>query len=208
LAIQAERWMCNFRAGRLATSDNLRNRRGPMMAEYVDLHKRLQSKAIAAVIERNLQAIGEHRRKAEAKRGWHQHLADRITRFAGSMTFIYLHVAWFAIWLLVNAGLFGLPAFDPAYTVLTMIVSLEAIFLSTFVLVSQNRQAEVMDQRAQLDLQINLLAEYEITRILTLLDAIGARAGTRHGDQELRELERDVEPEKVLDRIEDDNNRQ
>jgi uncharacterized membrane protein len=80
---------------------------------------------------------------------------------------------WFAVRILANVGWFGIEPFDPfPFGLLTTIVSLEAIFLSTFVLVSQNRQSAIADRRAQLDLQINLLAEYEVTRLLKLQDAI------------------------------------
>jgi uncharacterized membrane protein len=85
----------------------------------------------------------------------------------------------------------------------TTIVSLEAIFLSTFVLVSQNRQAAIADQRAELDLQINLLAEHEVTRLLTLVDEISKKLKIDNGDAaELTELQRDVRPDAVLNELE------
>ncbi len=89
------------------------------------------------------------------------HVADRVTGFAGSLKFVYLHSVWFLIWILVNVGLIGAAVkFDPfPFGLLTMIVSLEAIFLSTFVMVSQNRQAARSDLRAQLDFETNLRAE-------------------------------------------------
>jgi uncharacterized membrane protein len=87
--------------------------------------------------------------------------ADRVTAFAGSLNFVYLHAAWFGIWIALNVGLFGvaLKFDDFPFGLLTMIVSLEAIFLSTFVMVSQNRQAARSDIRAQLDFETNLRAE-------------------------------------------------
>jgi uncharacterized membrane protein len=105
-------------------------------------------------------------------------LADAITSFSGSMLFVYLHIGWFGVWLLVNTGRIGIPPFDPfPYGLLTMIVSLEAIFLSTFVLISQNRFSDESDRRAELDLQIGLLAEHELTRVLQMLDAIQDKLG-------------------------------
>jgi uncharacterized membrane protein len=88
-------------------------------------------------------------------------LADGITRFAGSMTFVYIHVAWFAVWMLVNVGAFGRSwTFDGfPFGLLTMVVSLEAIFLATFVMISQNRQSARADIRAELDYETNLRAE-------------------------------------------------
>lgn len=87
--------------------------------------------------------------------------ADRVTAFAGSLNFVYLHSVWFGIWVAVNVGILGsAAAFDKyPFGLLTMIVSLEAIFLSTFVMVSQNRQAARSDIRAQLDFETNLRAE-------------------------------------------------
>src|SRR5579885_3705817 len=97
--------------------------------------------------------------------------ADRVTAFAGSMLFVYLHGAWFGCWILINLGLVAaavglLPPFDPfPFGLLTMVVSLEAIFLATFVLLSQNRQALQSDQRARIDLQLAVLSEQEVTTI-------------------------------------------
>ena len=89
------------------------------------------------------------------------------------MGFVYLHIGWFGAWLLGNTGRVGLPPFDPfPYGLLTMIVSLEAIFLSTFVLIGQNRFGDAADRRAELDVRIGLLVEPERTRVLQMLDAI------------------------------------
>jgi uncharacterized membrane protein len=88
-------------------------------------------------------------------------VADAITEFAGSLTFVYIHVAWFAVWIAANIGILGAAiVFDKfPFGLLTMIVSLEAIFLSTFVMVSQNRQAARADVRSQLDFETNLRSE-------------------------------------------------
>jgi uncharacterized membrane protein len=94
-------------------------------------------------------------------------LADTITRFAGSMSFVYLHLGWFAVWILLNVGLLGsaLVFDDFPFGLLTMIVSLEAIFLSTFVMISQNREAARADVRAELDFETNLEAEILVRAI-------------------------------------------
>jgi uncharacterized membrane protein len=88
-------------------------------------------------------------------------IADAATAFSGSIGFVYLHAAWFAVWLLVNLGVFGTAAiFDPfPFGLLTLMVSLEAIFLSTFVLISQNRQAARADVRSELDYETNVRSE-------------------------------------------------
>lgn len=110
----------------------------------------------------------------------------------------------FGVWIAFNVGWFGGKPFDPfPFSLLTLIVSLEAIFLSTFVLISQNRAGAVADKRAELDLQINLLAEHEITRLLALMDAVANHLGVDLSQKrELEELEKDVPAEKVLKEIE------
>lgn len=165
--------------------------------------ERVPSRSLTKVVDRNIATIARQREDAENAKSLQEHVADAITRFSGSMTFVYIHAAWFTAWIFVNLGWMGLPKFDPyPFGLLTLIVSLEAIFLSTFVLLSQNRQAAVADQRADLDLQINLLAEYEVTRILTLVDRIADKLGIDDcKDPELRELEKDVEPDELLREI-------
>jgi len=98
-------------------------------------------------------------------------LADKVTGFAGSLKFVYIHAAWFGVWIALNVGLAGLDhEFDKfPFGLLTMIVSLEAIFLSTFVMVSQNRQAERSDIRSQLDFETNLRSEIWAVHIGTAL---------------------------------------
>jgi len=87
--------------------------------------------------------------------------ADKVTTFAGSLNFVYIHTVWFVIWILFNVGAFGATLeFDKfPFGLLTMIVSLEAIFLSTFVMVSQNRMAARDNLRANLDFENNIRSE-------------------------------------------------
>jgi uncharacterized membrane protein len=120
------------------------------------------------------------------------------------MRFVYLHLAFFGLWIVANLGwLPGVPSWDPSFVVLAMIASVEAIFLSTFVLISQNRMAAAADKRADLDLQVSLLAEHEITKLATLVSGIADRLGVRTAaDVELDEITQDVAPEAVLDEIE------
>ena len=87
-------------------------------------------------------------------------VADSITGFAGSMRFVYVHIVWFVIWISLNVGAFGMRKFDKfPFGLLTMVVSLEAIFLATFVMISQNRQAARSDLRTQLDFENNIRSE-------------------------------------------------
>ena len=105
--------------------------------------------------------VGNERRIVAAIKRTEDRFADRVTAFAGSLNFVYIHTAWFAVWIAVNAGLLGASlVFDAfPYGLLTMVVSLEAIFLATFVMVSQNRQAARSDIRSDLDFENNLRSE-------------------------------------------------
>ena len=120
------------------------------------------------------------------------------------MGFVYLHLAAFGLWIAANLGFMpGLPQFDPSFVILAMAASVEAIFLSTFVLISQNRMAAAADKRAELDLQISLLAEHETTKLVTLVSAIAERMDVKTNvDAEVQELKQDVAPDLVLDEIE------
>lgn len=155
------------------------------------------------VLERNIRTIASLRLQASRARGLQARLADGITTFSGRMVFVYVHIVWFGLWILLNTGHMG-PPFDPfPYGFLTMIVSLEAIFLSTFVLISQNNLSEAAESRANLNLQIGLLTEHETTRVLQMLDAIQDKLGIDNDeDSELADLEMQTKPEDVLAEIE------
>jgi uncharacterized membrane protein len=120
------------------------------------------------------------------------------------MLFVYIHLAIFGFWIIANLGWVpGVPKWDESFVVLAMWASVEAIFLSTFVLISQNRMQAAADKRADLDLQISLLAEHEITKLATLVAAIAEHMGVQtEVDEELGEIQQDVAPEAVLDGIE------
>ena len=156
------------------------------------------------VLERNIQALHLRREREEREASAQERVAEAITRFTGSMRFVYLHLALFGFWVLANLGWVpGVPAWDPSFVVLAMVASVEAIFLSTFVLISQNRMAAAADKRADLDLQVSLLAEHEVTKLATLVSGIAERLGVEtEADAELEEIARDVAPEAVLDELE------
>ena len=160
--------------------------------------------ALSKVIERNIRTIIHLRTKAARERGLQDRIADAITSFSGHMIFVYVHIVWFGIWILFNTGLFGIRVFDPfPYGLLTMMVSLEAIFLATFVLISQNRLSKETERRADLDLHIGLLTEHELTRVLQMLDAIQDKLGiVDHENSEMADLEMETKPEDVLAEIE------
>ncbi len=162
-----------------------------------------ESSAFAAVVERNINALLERRQREEKAKSTQDRIADRITAFTGSMRFVYLHLVGFGLWIAINAGLLPLPRFDPSFVILAMFASVEAIFLSTFVLISQNRMAAMADKRADLDLQVDLLAEHEVTRLIQLVTAIANHLGLDEAkDPELAELAQDVLPETVMEQIE------
>ncbi|WP_284348060.1 DUF1003 domain-containing protein [Roseisolibacter agri] len=172
-------------------------------------HDRVEPPNVAAVVERNITALLERRRADDARRGSQVRAADAITRFTGSLTFVYIHLVLFGAWIVVNVGWIpAIPAFDRSFTVLAMAASVEAIFLSTFVLISQNRMQAQADKRADLDLQISLLAEHEVTQLITLVREMARRMGVAQAqDPALDELARDIRPEVVLTRMEDSEER-
>jgi len=163
-----------------------------------------EKSTLSSVIRQNIREIVRHRNEVRHNRSLQMRIADTVTVFAGSMTFVYVHIFWFGAWFLINSGWLGLKPFDPfPYGLLTMIVSLEAIFLSTFVLVSQNRMSRDNDEREQLDLQVNLLTERELTRVLLMLDQIEKKLGIETKvDAELADFEKEIQPEEILKEIE------
>jgi uncharacterized membrane protein len=164
-----------------------------------------QPEQLNSALARNIEAMRERHRREEQNASLQEKLAAAVTAFAGCMTFVYVHLAILAVWIGVNAGLVpGAPRFDPTFVMLATAASVEAIFLSTFVLISQNRAARAADRRADLDLQINLLAEHEVTRLITLTAAIADKLDVGESkDPSLQELERDVAPEAVLDTLDE-----
>jgi uncharacterized membrane protein len=155
------------------------------------------------VLEQNIRTLVERRERDEREAPWSDRLAERVTSFTGSMVFVLLHLVLVGGWFVVNLG--WVPAvrpFDPSFVVLAMLASVEAIFLTSFVLISQNRMARTAEKQADLDLQINLLAEHEITRLISLTRRIAERLDVEVPTGDLAEAERDVAPDRVLDAIE------
>ena len=166
-----------------------------------------QPPGMASVLERNIRALSARRERDRRNSRWQERVADAVSRFAGSMTFVFLHVAVFGVWVAVNSGLVPfIPKWDETFVILGTSASVEAIFLSTFILISQNRMTAAADKRADLDLQISLLSEHEVTKLVALTTAIADRLGVQTAiDGELDELKQDVAPDAVLDKIEGEN---
>ena len=162
-----------------------------------------QPGSLNRALERNIEALERRRREEEADATFQDRLAMAIARFSGSMAFVYVHLLLYGFWIAANLGFVpGVQPWDESFVVLAMMASVEAIFLSTFILINQNRMAAVADKRADLDLQISLLTEHELTKVVAIVDAIADHLGIRHQAQdEVDELKRDVAPEAVLDAI-------
>jgi uncharacterized membrane protein len=152
------------------------------------------------VLARNIDGLLETRRDAERRKGGQERVSDAVTRFTGSLRFVYIHGLLFGGWIIWNLGWIpGLSPFDRSFVVLAMLASVEAIFLSTFVLISQNRMQAQAEERAELDLQISLLAEHEVTQLMTLLDAVARQVGVDYApNAEIEEAKQDVDPRAVL----------
>jgi len=127
-------------------------------------------------VRRNVRTVAALEEATSNERTTLDRLSDLISRFAGGPWFVIVHVLWFASWIAFSA--WSSHAFDPwPYSLLTFLVSIEAIFLSSFILIAQNHFEKIAERRAHLDLQINLLAEEEMTKVLQSLDLIGKRLG-------------------------------
>lgn len=144
----------------------------------------------------------ENKLKSNASIG--ERVAGRVGAFCGSLNFVWIHLVWFGAWVFVNSTLISENPPDPfPFTFLTLCVSLEAILLAAVILISQNQETRISRQRARLDLQINLLAEQENTKILTILNSIAAKVGVDlKGDPDLASLLELTRPDRVLKQIE------
>lgn len=127
----------------------------------------------------NIQAIIDLEEGREQRRRFSDRIADAIATFAGTVIFVLAHLLWFGLWAAINLGVIKLaPAFDPyPFQLLCMLVSLEGVLLSTFVLIKQNRMSNRADRRAHLDLQVNLLTEKEVTKVIQMLEHIAQHLG-------------------------------
>jgi uncharacterized membrane protein len=166
-----------------------------------DYHK---PSTVEDITQQNVQTIVRLEQATNAKRAKSDQIADVIANFCGSMPFVWAHIIWFAGWTIINIAP-GIRHFDPfPFNFLTLIVSLEAIFLSTFILISQNHETRLSERRNQLDLQINLLTEQENTKMLTLLGRIAEKVGVKiDDDPSLQVLEQATRPEQLVDQIEE-----
>jgi uncharacterized membrane protein len=153
--------------------------------------------------QENVDAIVRMEEAAREQRTPADRVAEAIANFCGSMTFVWVHVIWFGGWVLINL-IPGLPHVDPfPFTFLTLVVSLEAIFLSTFILISQNHDTRISERRSHLDLQLNMLSEQENTQMIIMLQQIATKLGVEVSDPHLQKLEQQTRPEKLVEQIEE-----
>jgi uncharacterized membrane protein len=155
---------------------------------------------LTGVVDRNIRASLERCRTDDHRGGWQDRPADGVPRFTGSMRFVYLHLVVFGLWTAVNLPWSPLPRFDPIYVVLAMVASVEALFLSTFILIPPNRLTAGADKRADLALPSSFLTEHEIPRLIRLVTAIAIQMGNHTAEDP--ELAQDVAPESILHTME------
>jgi uncharacterized membrane protein len=154
-----------------------------------------------SLLLRNIERMKEVQAQDAAAASFEERVASAITRFTGSLKFVYVHGALYGAWIAANLGWLGIAPWDPTFVVLAMIASVEAIFLSTFILISQNRMAAEADRRAELDLQVSLLAEHEVTKLVQLVAEIARRLDIQETSPETEEMKQTVAPEAVLEAI-------
>jgi uncharacterized membrane protein len=159
-----------------------------------------EDRAVAGVVDRNIEALLSRRQSDEENKSFEDRVASAVTGFAGSMMFAYIHLTALAGWLAWNLGWLGLRPVDKSLNALAIVASIEAIFLSTFLLINQNRMNLQADERADLDVHVGLLTEHEVTRVLTLVAAIGRKLDIEEADDpEILDLQTDTRPEHMMD---------
>ena len=167
----------------------------------VDAEHEAKHEGLAAETHKNVNRIMEIEEQQRQELTLGEKISGAIAKFCGSMYFVYLHLVWFGTWLIVNTK--TSYQFDPyPFTFLTLVVSLEAIFLSTFILISQNQEGRLTERRNQLDLQINMLAEQENTKILEILAQIAKEVGVSvTNDPSVKLYQEDMQPDKLVEQI-------
>ena len=184
----------------MATTDNLTD------------STHISQESIDKLIDRNLQAVLHNERSVQSDSSSGQRIAAHVAAFCGTMTFVWIHMVIFTLWIAYNTSPWVLVHYDPLpFTLLNFMLSIEAIFLSAFILMSQNQEAKMDKQRSHLDLQINLLTEQGNTQMLKMLRSIADKVGAdfeEHPDMQL--MEQTTQPERLLDQINEatvDNNK-
>lgn len=151
----------------------------------------------------NIARLVARRRKEDARASASERIAERITKVAGSMTFIMLHVVFYGGLLLVLTGVIPFPVpIGEGLGLIGSVASIEAIFLSLFVLMNQRREEQRADSRADFTLHVSLLTEDELTKLATVIHRIADRIGVQIDEDAAEEVEKNIDPEQVLDALE------
>lgn len=150
-------------------------------------------------LKRHQLVVQSMRARADAKRTFTDKVADKLTARFGTVLFLTLNGIWFAIWIVLNTNILpGVEPFDPfPFGLLTMIVSLEAIFLAIIVLISQNRAAKVDELREEIDLQINSISETEVSKVIEMLAILLKKNGIKLDDPEIEDMVRPLRNEDI-----------
>ncbi len=160
-------------------------------------------------IDARRMVIKSFKAKADSKRTGPEKFADLLTIRFGSVLFLSLNATWFFVWIVLNTNIIpGLKAFDPfPFGLLTMIVSLEAIFLAIIVLISQNREAKVGELREEIELQLNTMSEGEVTKLIKMTSLLLKKQGINiENDPELKEMLKPFDSDAVEKQLEKDIN--
>lgn len=155
-------------------------------------------------LDQRRQVIRSFKAKANARRTPAEKFADWLTNKFGSIVFLTINAIWFASWIIINQGLTPIKPFDPyPFSFLTMVVSLEAIFLAIIVLISQNREGRVAELREEIELQLSTVSEGEITKLINLMVMSLEKQGiTLEADNELKAMLHPTNTQKLQDDLE------
>lgn len=158
-----------------------------------------------SISAKNIEDIRRLEQASLAKQSRGERIAQSVTQVAGSALFIAFHILWFVIWITLNMGMISsVQAWDPfPFSFLTLVVSLEAIFLSLLVLMTQNRLTRDADKRALLDLHINMLAEQESTASLKMLEKICKHLGIDYVGDEAEQLAKNTDVTQIAEKLEE-----
>jgi len=158
---------------------------------------------VLQIVERNVNALLNRKKEDREKRSLTEKIVDAITSFAASMVSVFTHSVLFGIWIFWNLGFLGLKPFDANFIILATFAAVEAIFLTTFVLIGQKQMNAQAEKWAELDLQISLLTEHEVTKVLTVVTSLAKKLSIEVvEDKEIEELSKDIHPDNVLDTME------
>lgn len=192
----------------MGSTDKRDEQRVPRQATREDVYQQTNAeRRQGTVLRKNIRDIAELEQRALHQRSTADKVSDSVNRTTGSASFAMFHLTFFLLWILINTRVLSvIEPFDPfPFSFLTLVVSLEAIFLSVFVLMSQNRMTRQADKRAHLDLQVDMLAEQELTAILQMVQALCEKQGVEVTlrDERLKELVKETDVHRVAAALDD-----